>query len=97
MSMLDDVKYIGDDKFVVTKEWLQKTLEKAIEARLADSLGVDNWQGWDFYEEGMADLFPEYEEEGYDAEGVAERLITDMVDEHDKTQTNQTKETQNAQ
>lgn len=48
MSMVDNVKYIGDDKFVVTKEWLQETLGKAIEARLADSLGVDNWQGWDF-------------------------------------------------
>lgn len=96
MSMVDNVKYIGDDKFVVTKEWLQETLGKAIEARLADSLGVDNWQGWDFYEEGMADLFPEYAEECYDAEGVAERLITDMIDEHDKTQTNQTKETPDA-
>lgn len=44
----------------------------------------------------MADLFPEYAEECYDAEGVAERLITDMIDEHDKTQTNQTKETPDA-
>ena len=92
MSMLNDVKYIGDDKFVVTKEWLQETLGKAIEARLADSLGVDNWPGWDFYEEGMADLFPEYAEECYDAEGFAERLITDMVNEHDAAQTEKAKE-----
>ena len=93
MAITDNIKYIGNDEFVVTKKWLQETLGKAIEARLADSLGVDNWPGWDHYEEGMDNLFPEYADEGYDADDVAERLITDMINGHDKTQT---KEAQDA-
>lgn len=43
---MNDVKYIGDGKFVVTEERLYEVFSQAVSMNVADYLGVDNWQGW---------------------------------------------------
>lgn len=44
--MMKGIKYIGDGQFIVTEEWLREVYGLAVEMKIANWLGVDNWEGW---------------------------------------------------
>lgn len=72
---MNDIKYIGNGEFIVTEQWLHQTLKDAIEMRVGNTLGIDNWPGWAFYDEGIDGMYPEYAGNGYDAEEISEKLL----------------------
>lgn len=44
--MTEGIKYIGDGQFIITEEWLREVYGLAVEMKIANWLGVDNWEGW---------------------------------------------------
>lgn len=78
---MNDVKYIGDGKFVVTEEWLREVFSQAVSMNVADYLGVDNWQGWWDTDEALEELYPDYGS----CHGVAEAMIYDWMNNASKT------------
>lgn len=45
--MIDGIEYIGGGEFIVTAEMLVELLEAQIIAQVANSLGVEAFDGWD--------------------------------------------------
>lgn len=45
-GLIDGIEYIGDGQFIVTEEWLRGVYGLAVEMKIANWLGVDNWGGW---------------------------------------------------
>lgn len=48
--------------------------------RVGNTLGIDNWPGWAFYDEGIDGMYPEYAGNGYDAEEISEKLLDEAKD-----------------
>lgn len=78
-AMTDDVKYIGDGKFVVTEDWLRKVYSQAVSMNVGDWLGVDNWAGWYDTQEALDELYPDYSKDYDCPQDVAEAIIYDWM------------------
>lgn len=82
---MNSVQYIGDDKFIVTEEWLREILSQAVSMNVADYLGVDSWQGWWDTDEALEELYPDYAKDYDTCQGVAEAMIYDWMVNVSKT------------
>lgn len=76
---MNSVQYIGEDKFIVTEEWLREVFSQAVRMNVADYLGVDNWPGWWDTDEALEELYPDYAQDYGSCQGVAEAIIYDWM------------------
>lgn len=78
--MTDRIRYIGKGEFIVTEEWLREVYGLAVEMKIGNWLGVDNWSGWCDTSEAIEELYPDYYYKDYDSpQGVAEAIIYDWM------------------
>lgn len=73
--MIDGIKYIGDDRFVVTNSRLMELVEKSIAYEVCDWVNGDNWDGWELISDALDDLYPGKGETPYD---VADALVASI-------------------
>lgn len=57
----EGIKYIGDGQFIVTEERLRNVYGLAVEMKIGNWLGVDNWEGWWDTQEAIYELYPDYD------------------------------------
>ena len=77
--MMEGIKYIGDGQFIVTEEWLREVYGLAVEMKIANWLGVDNWSGWWDTQEAIDELYPDYSKDYVCPQNVAEAIIYDWM------------------
>lgn len=77
--MMEGIKYIGDGQFVVTEEWLREVYGLAVEMKIGNWLGVDNWEGWWDTQEAIDELYPDYSKDYDCPRHVAEAIIYDWM------------------
>ena len=78
-AMIDEIRYIGDGKFIVTEEWVREHFSRSVEMSVANWLGVDNWEGWCDTDEAIGDLYPDYCKDYDSPQGVAEAIIYELM------------------
>lgn len=76
---MNGIWYIGDDKFIVTEEWLREVYSLAVEMKIGNWLGVDNWSAWWDTQEAIEELYPDYSKDYDNPQGVAEAIIYDWI------------------
>lgn len=77
--MTDGIRYIGKGEFIVTEEWLRGVYGLAVEMKIGNWLGVDNWSGWWDTQEAIEELYPDYSKDYDCPQGVAEAIIYDWM------------------
>lgn len=77
--MTDGIRYIGDGQFIVTEEWLREVYSLAVEMKVGNWLGVDNWEGWWDTQEAIDELYPDYSKDYDCPQYVAEAIIYDWM------------------
>lgn len=77
--MTDGVRYIGRGEFIVTEEWLREVYGLAVEMKIGNWLGVDNWLGWWDTSEAIEELYPNYSKDYNCPQYVAEAIIYDWM------------------
>lgn len=77
--MMEGIKYIGDGQFIVTEEWLREVYGLAVEMKIGNWLGVDNWGGWWDTQEAVDELYPDYSKDYDCPQYVAEAIIYDWM------------------
>lgn len=77
--MMEGVKYIGDGQFIVTEEWLREVYGLAVEMKVANWLGVDNWEGWWDTQEAVDELYPDYSDDYVCLRYLTEAIIYDWM------------------
>lgn len=78
-AMTDGIRYIGKGEFIVTEEWLREVYGLAVEMKIGNWLGVDNWSGWWDTSEAIKELYPDYSKDYDCPQGVAEAIIYDWM------------------
>lgn len=76
---MEGIKYIGDGQFIVTEEWLREVCGLAVEMKIANWLGVDNWEGWWNTQEAINELYADYSKDYDCPQYVAEAIIYDWM------------------
>lgn len=77
--MTDGIRYIGKGEFIVTEEWLREVYDLAVEMKIGNWLGVDNWLGWWDTQEAIEELYPDYSKDYDCPQYVAEAIIYDWM------------------
>nr|DAK19078.1 MAG TPA: hypothetical protein [Caudoviricetes sp.] len=77
--MTDGIRYIGKGEFIVTEEWLREVYGLAVEMKIGNWLGVDNWSGWWDTHEAIEELYPDYYKDYDCPQDVTEAIIYDWM------------------
>lgn len=72
--MIDGIEYNGDGEFIVTAEMLVELLEAQIIAQVANSLGVEAFDGWDTT---LEECYPQYSDPTPFI--IADSIVSEMI------------------
>lgn len=73
-AVIDGIEYIGDGEFVVTADKMLELLEAQIVAQVANSLGVEAFDGWDTT---LEEWYPQYSDPTPFI--IADSIVSEMI------------------